>query len=108
MPCDARRVGWFCFVTCPLVVLFVTCLRLVPADLVLEETFGKVYPYCFVDLDDQNMRTSSVQCSSINPSWQEDLTFEVSIQQWVLSNLRIHVSCVCTYVLCDMILIAVT
>lgn len=60
-------------------------------ELILEENYGKVYPYCLVDLDDQNRRTSSVQCASVNPSWQEDLTFEVSVQQWVLSNLRIQV-----------------
>eukprot|EP00903_Cladosiphon_okamuranus_P016576 g15291.t1 len=60
-------------------------------ELILEDNYGKVYPYCLVDLDDQNCRTSSVQCASVKPSWQEDLTFEVSVQQWVLSNLRIQV-----------------
>eukprot|EP00752_Nemacystus_decipiens_P003083 g2855.t2 len=60
-------------------------------ELILEENYGKVYPYCLVDLDDQNRRTSSVQCASVSPSWQEDLTFDVSVQQWILSNLRVQV-----------------
>ena len=60
-----------------------------------------MYPYCLVDLDDQSRRTSSVQCPSVNPSWQEDLTFEVSVQQWVLSNLRIQVLLLLRYVLCS-------
>ncbi len=50
-----------------------------------------MYPYCLVDLDDQNRRTNAAQCSSVKPSWKEDLTFQVSVQQWVLSSLRIQV-----------------
>lgn len=59
--------------------------------LILEENFSMVYPYCLVALDDQNKRTNAVQCASVKPSWQEELTFQVSVQQWVLSNLRIQV-----------------
>lgn len=64
---------------------------IVMADLILQEIFGTTYPYCLVDLDDQGRRTASVQSASINPSWQEELSFPVSVQQWILSNLRIQV-----------------
>ena len=61
------------------------------ADLILEEIFGTTYPYCVVDLDDQGRRTNSVQSACVAPLWEQELTFGVSIQQWILSNLRLQV-----------------
>lgn len=60
-------------------------------DLIMQDIFGTTYPYCLVDLDDQGRRTSSVQSASVNPSWNQELTFPVSVQQWILSILRIQV-----------------